>query len=155
MRKGKPKGGAQAVRIPLLLGHKRALIPWKTGGGENLGGWISGVLEPFYGEKLLAEAGRGLRQNLKNRIDRPVENGVYLLTQSLLGVQIHSCNGSIAQLGEHLPYKQGVTGSSPVVPTKFGPVVQLVRMLACHARGQGFEPPSGRQGSAGAEQMPR
>ena len=27
--------------------------------------------------------------------------------------------GSIAQLGEHLPYKQGVTGSSPVVPTKF------------------------------------
>ena len=25
--------------------------------------------------------------------------------------------GSIAQLGEHLPYKQGVTGSSPVTPT--------------------------------------
>ena len=27
--------------------------------------------------------------------------------------------GSIAQLGEHLPYKQGVTGSSPVVPTSY------------------------------------
>ena len=27
-------------------------------------------------------------------------------------------HGSIAQLGEHLPYKQRVTGSSPVVPTK-------------------------------------
>ena len=27
--------------------------------------------------------------------------------------------GSIAQLGEHLPYKQGVTGSSPVVPTRY------------------------------------
>ena len=26
--------------------------------------------------------------------------------------------GIIAQLGEHLPYKQGVTGSSPVTPTK-------------------------------------
>ena len=26
-------------------------------------------------------------------------------------------NGSIAQLGEHLPYKQRVTGSSPVTPT--------------------------------------
>ena len=25
--------------------------------------------------------------------------------------------GSLAQLGEHLPYKQGVTGSSPVGPT--------------------------------------
>ena len=28
-----------------------------------------------------------------------------------------SAFGSIAQLGEHLPYKQEVTGSSPVVPT--------------------------------------
>ena len=35
-------------------------------------------------------------------------------------------NGSIAQLGEHLPYKQRVTGSSPVVPTTYGPVVQSV-----------------------------
>ena len=26
-------------------------------------------------------------------------------------------NGRLAQLGEHLPYKHGVTGSSPVVPT--------------------------------------
>ena len=53
-------------------------------------------------------------------------------------------DGSIAQLGEHLPYKQRVTGSSPVVPTTNGPVVQLVRMPACHAGGQGFEPPSDR-----------
>ena len=27
--------------------------------------------------------------------------------------------GSIAQLGEHLPYKQRVIGSSPIVPTMF------------------------------------
>ena len=53
--------------------------------------------------------------------------------------------GGIAQLGEHLPYKQRVTGSSPVVPTKVGLVVQLVRTLACHARGRGFEPHPGRQ----------
>ncbi len=53
--------------------------------------------------------------------------------------------GSIAQLGEHLPYKQRVIGSSPIVPTIYGPVVQLVRTLACHARGQGFESPPGRQ----------
>ena len=31
-------------------------------------------------------------------------------------------------------------------PPSYGPVVQLVRTLACHARGQGFESPSGRQG---------
>ena len=71
-------------------------------------------------------------------------------------------SGSIAQLGEHLPYKQRVIGSSPVVPTRKGellrnqpcerglksdnrispngPVAQLVRALACHARGRGFDP---------------
>ena len=31
------------------------------------------------------------------------------------------------------------------MPTIFGPVVQLVRMPACHAGGRGFEPLSGRQ----------
>ena len=59
-----------------------------------------------------------------------------------LSLQRH---GSIAQLGEHLPYKQRVTGSSPVVPTmQRGPVVQLVRTPACHAGGRGFEPHPGR-----------
>ena len=51
--------------------------------------------------------------------------------------------GSIAQLGEHLPYKQRVTGSSPVVPTN-GLVVQLVRTPACHAGGRQFESVRGR-----------
>ena len=32
-------------------------------------------------------------------------------------VSSQGADGSIAQLGEHLPYKQEVTGSSPVVPT--------------------------------------
>ena len=31
--------------------------------------------------------------------------------------QLRVPHGSIAQLGEHMPYKHGVTGSSPVVPT--------------------------------------
>ncbi len=34
-------------------------------------------------------------------------------------------HGSIAQLGEHLPYKQRVIGSSPIVPTINGPVAQF------------------------------
>ena len=63
-------------------------------------------------------------------------------------------NGRLAQLGEHLPYKQRVTGSSPVLSTRtcnsefiygFGLVAQLVRALACHARGRGFEPHPSRQ----------
>ena len=61
--------------------------------------------------------------------------------------------GRIAQLGEHLPYKQGVIGSSPIVPTKYGLVVQLVRMLACHARGRGFESHPGRHYYAGVAQL--
>ena len=32
-------------------------------------------------------------------------------------VPVGSYYGSLAQLGEHLPYKQGVIGSSPIVPT--------------------------------------
>ncbi len=59
--------------------------------------------------------------------------------------------GSIAQLGEHLPYKQRVIGSSPIVSIALGnsfahgPVVQLVRTLACHARGHEFESRPGRR----------
>ena len=60
--------------------------------------------------------------------------------------------GGLAQLGEHLPYKQRVTGSSPVVPTN-GPVVQLVRTLACHARGREFEPHPGRHFASVAQSV--
>ena len=69
----------------------------------------------------------------------------------ILSIVAHGNNhGSLAQLGERLPYKQRVVGSSPTVPTIsvktiFGPVVQLVRTLACHARGRGSESLPGRQ----------
>ncbi len=49
--------------------------------------------------------------------------------------------GGLAQLGEHLPYKQGVTGSNPVSSISF----QLVRWSswfrtpACHAGDHEFE----------------
>ena len=61
-------------------------------------------------------------------------------------------HGSLAQLGEHLPYKQRVIGSSPIVSTTFqgesldsyGLVVQLVRTPPCHGGGRGFESHLGR-----------
>ncbi len=53
--------------------------------------------------------------------------------------------GSLAQLGEHLPYKQRVIGSSPITPITFGPVVQLVRTPPCHGGGREFESHPGRQ----------
>ena len=63
-------------------------------------------------------------------------------------------------MGEHLPYKQRVTGSSPVLSTRlkrviyrFGLVAQLVRALACHARGRGFEPHPSRHRYASVAQL--
>ncbi len=50
-----------------------------------------------------------------------------------------SC-GSIAQLGEHLPYKQGVTGSSPVVPTMDGPVVHWLECQPVTLEVEGSSP---------------
>ena len=69
----------------------------------------------------------------------------FLFAIITLVVSDEDTNGSLAQLGEHLPYKQRVTGSSPVTPTIYGPVVQLVRTPACHAGGREFEPHPDRQ----------
>ena len=41
----------------------------------------------------------------------------YLQNFIKFGIVYQHCDGSIAQLGEHLPYKQGVIGPSPIVPT--------------------------------------
>ena len=49
--------------------------------------------------------------------------------------------GILAQLGEHLPYKQRVTGSSPVGPIllkvsiKYGEVAQLARASGSYPGG--------------------
>ena len=61
-------------------------------------------------------------------------------------------HGSIAQLGEHLPYKQRVTGSSPVVPTKrhwqrmCASVAQLVEQRIENPRVVGSTPTGGTTG---------
>ena len=64
-----------------------------------------------------------------------------------MGEEISSpiSSADLAHLVERDLAKVEVAGSSPVIRSIFGPVVQLVRTLACHARGQGFESPSGRQ----------
>ena len=42
-----------------------------------------------------------------------------------------SPDGSLAQLGEHLPYKQRVTGSSPVTSTKFKALTKVSAFSFC------------------------
>ena len=85
-----------------------------------------------------------------------LSNAILVLTLGIccciLNLVVSLC-GRIAQLGEHLPYKQGVIGSSPIVPTIDGPVVQLVRMPACHAGGRRFEPVLGRHSALVAQSV--
>ena len=52
---------------------------------------------------------------------------------------VNFINGILAQLGEHLPYKQGVTGSSPVGPT-YADVAQLAEQLICNQQVTGSSP---------------
>ena len=52
-------------------------------------------------------------------------------------------NGILAQLGEHLPYKQRVTGSSPVgpiYPKGYADVAQLAEQLICNQQVIGSSP---------------
>ena len=49
-------------------------------------------------------------------------------SSNLVGVTI----GELAQLGEHLPYKQGVTGSSPVLPTTSGDFAKVAKEKSCN-----------------------
>ena len=60
--------------------------------------------------------------------------------ESLLG----RLRGILAQLGEHLPYKQGVIGSSPIGPIYYfllyADVAQLAEQLICNQQVIGSSP---------------
>ena len=58
-----------------------------------------------------------VRTKFKNALEFSCKKHKYLILY--LSIVKAVPRGSIAQLGEHLPYKQGVTGSSPVVPTTY------------------------------------
>ena len=62
--------------------------------------------------------------------------------------------GSLAQLGEHLPYKQRVIGSSPIAPTKnfltieYAGVAQLAEQLICNQQVVGSSPITSSRGGS-------
>ena len=47
------------------------------------------------------------------------------------GIERDAYNGVLAQLGEHLPYKQRVIGSSPI-----GPIISINSMRRCGSIGR-------------------
>ena len=63
----------------------------------------------------LVKGRKNIRKKIKNFFEKVLTNrfGYDIISKS----PQESANGSIAQLGEHLPYKQRVIGSSPIVPT--------------------------------------
>ena len=58
---------------------------------------------------------------------------------SYSAVRRNGACGSIAQLGEHLPYKQRVIGSSPIGPID-ADVAQLAEQLICNQQVIGSSP---------------
>ena len=66
------------------------------------------VLRQMFGRKKILKK---IQKNSKKLLTN--ENGYDIISKSPQG----KTHGSIAQLGEHLPYKQRVIGSSPIVPT--------------------------------------
>ena len=70
---------------------------------------------------------------------RRFESDLGRSTFKLNGNLIFQFCGILAQLGEHLPYKQRVTGSSPVGPT-YADVAQLAEQLICNQQVIGSSP---------------
>ena len=60
--------------------------------------------------------------------------------ESDLGRYQNIYNGVLAQLGEHLPYKQRVIGSSPIGPISYADVAQLAEQLICNQQVIGSSP---------------
>ncbi len=61
----------------------------------------------------------------------------------------YEMHGILAQLGEHLPYKQRVIGSSPIGPilndfiqAQYGGIAQLARACGSYPQCRGFKSPS-------------
>ena len=91
--------------------------------------------------------GRGFESHSGRYIDSVKRQSIWFIEKS----------GVLAQLGEHLPYKQRVIGSSPIGPIIFkssADVAQLAEQLICNQQVIGSSPiigfmdgfPSGQRG---------
>ena len=77
--------------------------------------------------------GRGFESHSGRYIDSVKRQSIWFIEKS----------GVLAQLGEHLPYKQRVIGSSPIGPILFkssADVAQLAEQLICNQQVIGSSP---------------
>ena len=63
----------------------------------------------------------GIIHKVKKILKKPLTKA---LKKSIIIYVANAMYGSLAQLGEHLPYKQRVIGSSPIVPTNMQTYVE-------------------------------
>ena len=87
---------------------------------KNYQDFISESRQELISVRKLGEAFQEIltQKKLKKSAPKGLTNGGKCCTIMFVAlINATRTNGSIAQLGEHLPYKQRVTGSSPVVPT--------------------------------------
>ena len=124
------------------------------GSAHGLGPWGRGFksLRPDHKHGPLVKGSKTPAFHAGNRGSNPLR-----VTKKEVGSRVSDIRyGRLAQLGEHLPYKQGVTSSSLVPPTKkylLGAVVEMVTMPACQAGGRGFKSRQLRQHLADVAQL--
>ena len=72
---------------------------------------------PFYGDHEILS--RGFRSQVDEISFKRSEYGTFVVQFSEISVIFgkRPGNGGVAQLGEHLPCKQGVMGSNPIIST--------------------------------------
>ena len=87
---------------------------------------------PFYGESNFSEIMRSRNRKTKTktkRFDKGLKKSLVVrfsgtilkrFRRNLKSKTIEHTYGGVAQLGEHLPCKQGVMGSNPIISTKEG-----------------------------------
>ena len=66
-------------------------------------------------------------------------HGVEGSTPPLATLDEYPSYGILAQLGEHLPYKQRVIGSSPIGPIDYGWIPEWPKGADCKSVGTAFE----------------
>ncbi len=122
------------------------------------GSWLARLLftQDFAGSALWAFTAKKVEKNVKKELTK--DRLCVILTKSVAGVRKQAQpvrNGILAQLGEHLPYKQRVIGSSPIGPipkdisifadgiiTVYGEIAQLARAHGSYPWCRGFKSPS-------------
>ena len=68
-----------------------------------------------------------------------VSSSLIWVVSFLLTRLVNCINGVLAQLGEHLPYKQRVIGSSPIGPIDYGWIPEWPKGADCKSVGTAFE----------------